>query len=108
MYTSGNRLLKSTDSGETWTQVELGSLGVQAPLTLVLDPASAGTLFLISFLGSVGWSPDGGVNWVLLTNGLTGFLLGGNSSLSAIAKSDPEVLYVTSPNVGLVALTLQH
>jgi photosystem II stability/assembly factor-like uncharacterized protein len=109
VYTSGNRVLKSTDNGETWSQVDLGSLGVQPPLTLVLDPASTDTVFLISFYpGSVGWSPDGGATWVSLTNGLTGFPLGANSSLSAIARSDPEVLYVVSPSVGLVALTLQH
>ena len=109
VYTSANRVLKSTDNGETWSQVDLGSLGVQPPLTLVLDPASTDTVFLISFLpGSVGWSPDGGATWVSLTNGLTGFPLSGNVSLSAIAKSDPEVLYVVSPSIGLVALTLQH
>lgn len=105
--TGSSGLLKSTDHGETWTTVDLGrsDLGL---LTLAIDPKSADTLLLIGSSGTVGWSPDGGTTWTWLPDGLPNVMLGGNFTHPAIAKGNPEVLYIPSPTVGLVSLTLQH
>lgn len=108
-YASGQVLLKSSDDGETWAAVNVGRSDLVPPLTLAIDPSTADTLFLIPFGGpAVGWTPDGGVTWFWLSDGIAGNLLGGNLSHPAIAKTTPETLYIPSPNVGVLSLTLQH
>jgi photosystem II stability/assembly factor-like uncharacterized protein len=108
-YASGQVLLKSSDNGETWAAVKVGRSDLVPPLTLAIDPSAADTLFLIPFGGpAVGWTPDGGVTWFWLSDGIAGNLLGGNLSRPAIAKTTPETLYIPSPSVGVLSLTLQH
>jgi photosystem II stability/assembly factor-like uncharacterized protein len=109
VYASGAILLKSTDDGETWSQVNLGRSDVGGNLMLAIDPESPDTLFLIPYGGpAVGWSPDGGATWFWLSNGLGKFTLGGYLSASVVSRTTPEVLYIPSSTVGLVSLTLQH
>jgi hypothetical protein len=113
VYATDTQLWKSTDDGETWLPVYLGRSDLNGPLTLAIDPRSPDTLFVISWstytmASAVGWSADGGVTWLWLTNGLGHFLLGGNGSVSAVSSTNPEVLYIPSSTVGLVSLTLQH
>lgn len=109
VYASGTSLTKSTDNGETWSQVNLGRSDLGSILTLAVDPGFADTLFLIPWLVPVvGWSPDGGVTWFWLKNGLGQVFVGGYGSVSAISRAKPEVLYIPSLTGGLVSLSLQH
>jgi photosystem II stability/assembly factor-like uncharacterized protein len=110
VYASGNNAYKSTDHGETWSQLNLGRSDLGAPLELAVDPKSADTVFLIPYNGpAVGWSPDGGETWFWLSNGLAPLLpIGGNYTSAAIAATTPEVLFISAPYEGVVSLVLQH
>lgn len=112
VYAAGNNVYKSTDSGNTWSQITPSGPGFPSfapPLTLVVDSAAAGNLFAIAFEGPVAWSPDGGDSWFPISNGLAKTVpIGGNGTISVIANTQPEILYVPSSVVGLVSLTLQH
>jgi len=111
-------LLKSTDDGETWSNVSLGSSHSAGPLAI--DPKTADTLFLLDEQNprgsDVGWSSDGGATWVWLstglgTNGLDKILINDvytEAGRLAIAPSTPEVLYIPVIDYGLVSLVLQH
>ena len=109
---NGNYLYKSTDSGASWSQLSLppNLVTPSSLVTVVVDPKAADNLFAISFLGPIGWSPDGGTTWYVLSNSTLAYAtpIGGNNSLSAIAGTTPETLYITSSAVGLVSLALQH
>jgi photosystem II stability/assembly factor-like uncharacterized protein len=118
VYQADNYLLKSTDHGDTWTKVvpEGANLQSNASTTVIVDPEYADNIFLTGysqtgsglFPGIVGWSPDGGVTWVWIPDNLPQVAMPANWSLSAIAKSSPEVLYLPSSSVGVLALTLPH
>lgn len=118
VYYSGQAglLLKSTDDGETWSNVPLG--GSYQAGALAIDPKAADTLFLVPRgETAVGWSADGGTTWVWLSNGLgtnglkwvsVDLVSNGFSGRLAIAQTTPEVLYIPVTDYGLVSLVLQH
>ncbi|MGD0292310.1 MAG: hypothetical protein ABSB30_00485 [Terracidiphilus sp.] len=118
VYQADNYLLKSTDHGDTWTKVVLAGANLQSnsSTTVIVDPEYADNIFLTGysqtgtglFLGLVGWSPDGGTTWVWLPDNLPQVAMPNSWSLSVIAKSSPEVLYMPSSSVGVLALTLPH
>jgi photosystem II stability/assembly factor-like uncharacterized protein len=64
----GGDVFKTTDGGETWTDIS-GDLPTIPATAIVLDPDLAGTLYLATNIG-VFWSPDDGVTWSPLGSGL--------------------------------------
>jgi len=111
LYAGGSTgLRKSTDDGNTWTQVNVSGPAWYGALTVAVDPKSADTIFIVPTQGpAVGWSPDGGISWFWLSNGLGQFFLGSTFGAGpVIAGTSPETLYIPSPNVGVVSLVLQH
>jgi photosystem II stability/assembly factor-like uncharacterized protein len=110
-YSGGDTgLIKSIDDGSTWNQVTITGSSWYGGITIVVDPKSADTLFIVPTRGpAVGWSPDGGASWYWLSNGLGHYFLGSQSSAGpVIAGTNPETLYIPSPTVGVISLTLQH
>jgi photosystem II stability/assembly factor-like uncharacterized protein len=122
-YSGGGRgfqgeLIKSTDDGETWSNVSLGQS--HSAGSLAVDPKAADTLFLVDEQyprgSEVGWSSDGGATWVWLssglgTNGLNVIIVDNvytEFGRMVIAPSNPEVLYIPVIDYGLVSLVLQH
>jgi photosystem II stability/assembly factor-like uncharacterized protein len=89
---------KSDDLGSTWTSLNVSG-------SAVVDPSSANSLFLICGSGcsntaSVSWSPDGGQSWMSMSQGLDIATIGYNgwSRAYAVARTQPQVLFVTSIN----------
>lgn len=108
VYVAGQTLLRSTDDGDTWTDINPG-LNDNAALNVIVDPRVADSIFLIDFNNIVGWSPDAGKTWVWLRNVIPqNYFSAGTYTLPAISTGTPETLYIPSPEVGVVAVHLQH
>jgi photosystem II stability/assembly factor-like uncharacterized protein len=92
-------LFKSTDSGESWTDLstKLPTSWFVGPVAL--DPASPSTLYAGGGAGMIK-STDGGESWTLANNGLTDYAL----SL-AIDPSTPSTLYVGTYSEGIFRST---
>lgn len=93
VYASGAGLFKSSDSGETWQEVDndLPTFGVGK---VVVDPTNALILYATT-RGGVFKSTDGGHHWRAINLGLSPAFLGPDvASISlAIDPSNPSVLY---------------
>jgi uncharacterized protein (TIGR03437 family) len=83
-------LWKSTDSGATW--VPLDDLPFAYLQTLVVDPATPGTLYAATGDGGIFKSVDGGVIWKKASGGITA------TSMQALAVDPlhPQVLYAAT------------
>ena len=97
-------LHKSVDLGENWTRVGV-TINLD-PRAVSVDPSSPNSIFLVSNSGSAGWSPDGGVTWLPLTNGLGHPLLTFNGRGMVIARSSPQVLFVISIGHSILRLVI--
>lgn len=116
VYAAGWTLLKSTDYGDSWSDITPALSGNPA-LNIVVDPNTADTLFVIASLDTVGWSPDAGQTWVWFQTVLpqtyltvTGDFasIGGAISLPVMSTSNPGVLYIPSATSGIISLTVQQ
>ena len=98
---SNQGVFKSTDGGQTWTNLTASTIGGSAT-DLVMDPASTGssaTLYA-GFVGAAGslngiWkTTNSGTTWTQLTNGISSAPLFGSIRL-ALCSSTPADLYAT-------------
>lgn len=109
LYATGSTsAVKSTNFGETWTNVNIAAI-------LVADPSTAKSVIAVSIYPNTGsWSPDAGTTWFpLLSSGWgeseiqPGGWAGGGGGLQAngtgmiIAPSSPQVMFVASWNDAL-------
>lgn len=73
-YGNSNSLLRSQDSGSTWTPVYITQAGLPQPPvgTLIIDPTNSNTVYLSTTLAAgILWkSTDGGNTWTQPTSGL--------------------------------------
>jgi photosystem II stability/assembly factor-like uncharacterized protein len=94
---SGTGVIKSTDGGVSWTEVDSGLPGyVNA---LAIDPQNSGTLYAGSGSG-VFRSTNGGANWDPLNSGLTTLAV----NTLAIDSQNPGTLYAGTAG-GVFAIT---
>lgn len=93
VYASGAGILKSTDSGDNWQEIEndLPAFGVGR---IVVDPSN-GLVLYTNARGGVFKSTDGGRHWIAINSGLgQPFLLSNGAYVSlAIDPRNPSVLY---------------
>jgi photosystem II stability/assembly factor-like uncharacterized protein len=65
----GTGVLKSTDSGETWTRISNNTLPTPGQISQILvDPSDANRVYVAQYAGAINpsgffYSTDGGVNW---------------------------------------------
>lgn len=87
LASSGNVLIKSTDSGSNWTVISTTGLP-HTINTLVIDPVASSTLYAGTRQG-IFKSTDGGDNWLAANNGLNSSYI----NALAIGTKDPSTLY---------------
>lgn len=94
------RVFKSTDSGFTWSPIDVGlPANVYPPIELAIDPANASNLYAATDSG-IFRSTDAGVHWTALDNGLT------QAQFTAIAVDPftPAVVYAASAGGGVFVM----
>ncbi|MEL7451154.1 MAG: hypothetical protein AAFN78_18215 [Pseudomonadota bacterium] len=102
VYTwTGSSLLRSTDSGDNWTDIG-GTLGLSIISGIIAHPQDALTLYAVGWEG-VFKTIDGGVSWSQLTTGLppansSGYLF---VNFGAIDPSATDTVYVQISNNGV-------
>ncbi len=84
----GGKILKSTDSGQTW-QATAADFGQTAVETILFDPAAPSTLYVVALLRGVFKSTDGGQTWAALSN------LPADTRLLVISPLAPSTLYAS-------------
>lgn len=89
---SDKTLLKSTDSGASWTLINNGVPRNQSVLALAIDPLNTTTLYAGTLAG-IYKSTDGGGQWVQATQGLAD-----PSAITALSVDpvNPSILYAAS------------
>lgn len=108
VYAAGSNLYKSGDLGQTWTTISVPFSGLGMVVTV--DPSSLNSIFVAPGYGQmpqiVEWSPDGGNTWIGLNDGLGDVLLTFDGYGMAIAKSEPQMLFVVSGGNSIVRFAI--
>ncbi len=91
--TSNGRIYRSNDNAENWTCLNLGNELPVNLRTIIIDPTNPNMMYAGANGQNQFWkSTDGGINWTLKNNGLTGF--GGWIHGMTIDPTNPAVLYL--------------
>jgi photosystem II stability/assembly factor-like uncharacterized protein len=92
-------VFRSTDNGQTWSQIAAGMDPNEPIYELLPDPSHPGVWYASSGLSGVFYSTDGGMMWQRLSNGLT------NLNVRGLALSqDGSVLYAGTIGSGVFRL----
>jgi hypothetical protein len=106
-------LFKSTDAGETWTQMNDGNLTEDINvLDLAIDPTNSNIVYAATNIYGVFKTTDGGATWATVNNGITHKGLSfpettWGANAIAIDPSDPNIVYVAVSNINNIDIGLE-
>ena len=97
----GEGTYKSTDFGNTWTNVTFGGITHPWADELAVSPNDSQTIWEIADVGQLFISKDGGEKWTLSLDSYGSGFRAGTITANAVAPSDSNILYSLKNGIGI-------